>query len=285
MHIFWKYLYTFLLLVLAVLIITIFQIPDSNLHIIACDVGQGDAVLVTHKNIQILIDGGPSNKVIDCLSRHVPFYDREIELVISTHPQKDHYFGLIEVFKRYKVDNLLYNGTDVSTQEVGLLYRQAQGQKTQMITPYSGQVLRVGLMLLDILGPAGKSEILNSKSETTNSNNDGVVTLLKYDQFKALFMADVEGSISDELSTLSEIERVEYIKVNHHGSKNGLTENLLKAAMPKVAVISVGKNNTYGHPTQETLDILQKSNVLTYRTDELGDVEIITDGKRFWIKK
>lgn len=275
---YYRYIIQFLILILAVLVITIFKLPDGNLHIIACDVGQGDAILVTYKNIQILTDGGPNNNVINCLGKYVPFYDREIELVISTHPQKDHYYGLIEVFKRYKVDNLLYNSPNVSSQEVGLLYRQAQSQKTKTITAYRGQVLRVGLILLDILNPLdGTANI--------NPNNDGVVTLLKYDQFKALFMADVENVVSDELATMNEILNANYIKVNHHGSKNGLTENLLKDAMPKIAAISVGKNNTYGHPTQEILDMLQKYNVKTYRTDLMGDIEIITDGKGFWKKK
>jgi len=274
---YYRYIIQFLILVLAVLIIIIFQIPDNNLHIIACDVGQGDAILVTYKNIQILTDGGPNNKVIDCLSRHVPFYDRDIELVILTHSEADHDTGLVEVFKRYKVDNFLYNSPDVSTQGTRLPYRQAQSQKTKIIAPYRGQVFRVGLILLDILNPT-------EKSETTNANNDGVVTLLKYDQFKAIFMADVENVVSDELATMNEIMNVQYIKVNHHGSKNGLTENLLKGAMPRVAAISVGKNNTYGHPTREILDMLQKNNVVTYRTDEMGDVEIVTDGKGFWKK-
>jgi competence protein ComEC len=88
-------------------------------------------------------------------------------------------------------------------------------------------------------------------------------------------MADMEKEVVG-------IGPVNYIKVNHHGSKNGLTEDEILSTMPKIAVISVGKNNTYGHPHQEILDILQKSNVLTYRTDLDGNVEVVTNGKEFW---
>jgi len=245
----WKYIYTLLLLSLAGLILVIFSIPDNNLHIVACDVGQGDAILITYKNIQILTDGGPNNKVIDCLGKYVPFYDREIELVILTHPQKDHYYGLVEVFKQYKVDTFIssdYQVPEISTKNA--------------IQPTRGQIVRLGLISLDIL---------------TDQDEQGVVTLLKYGSFKALFMADMEKEVVG-------IGPVNYIKVNHHGSKNGLTEDEILSTMPKIAVISVGKNNTYGHPHQEILDMLQKSNVLAYRTDLDGNVEIVTDGNQFW---
>lgn len=303
----WKYIFGLLLLIFAILVIALFQLPDGNLHVIACDVGQGDAILVTYKNIQILTDGGPNNKVLDCLSKHVPFWDREIELVISTHPQKDHYFGLIEVFKRYKVDNYLYNDVKSGNQDYQVLEKDVGSSGVNVIRPYAGQVIRVDVIQLDILNPSGKFETLNPKSETANINDIGIVTLLKYGQFKALFTADVENKISDGLSALSEVEGVNYLKVNHHGSKNGLTQNLLEkivGGLPRpdpqhessmnnsektnakvVGVISSGKNNIYGHPHKEILDLLGKYNVKILRTDEMGGVEVITDGGKYWIEK
>ncbi len=272
----WKYTFILLSLVLSLLFIAIFQVPDENLHIIACDVGQGDAILVVYKNIQILTDGGPNNKVLECLSKHVPFWDRGIELVISTHPQKDHYYGLIEVFKRYKLDNYLYNDIDSGNLDYQVLEKAVGGSGVNVIRPYMGQIIRVGPIQLDILN-------LSGNSETGNTNDMGIVTLLKYDQFKAIFTADVENKISDGLSALSEVEGVNYLKVNHHGSKNGLSEMLVKALNPQVAVISNGKNNVYGHPHKEILDLLGKYNVKVLRTDEIGDVEFVTDGNKYWL--
>jgi len=265
-------------MILALIVIALFQLPDSNLHIIACDVGQGDAILVTYKNIQILTDGGPDNKVLECLGKHIPFWDREIELVISTHPQKDHYFGLIEVFKRYKLDNYLYNDIDSGNLDYQVLEKVVGGSGVNVIRPFAGQVIRVGMIYLDILNPpAGFTD--------PNANNIGIVDLLKFGKFKAIFTADVENKISDELSTLSQVEGVNYLKVNHHGSKNGLTQNLLEKLRPVVGVISDGKNNIYGHPHKEILDLLGKYNVKVLRTDEMGDVEVVTDGEKYWVNK
>jgi beta-lactamase superfamily II metal-dependent hydrolase len=89
-------------------------------------------------------------------------------------------------------------------------------------------------------------------------------------------------SVSDRLSTLSEVEGLDYIKIPHHGSNNGLTENLLKMVMPKIAVISVGKN-TWGFPRPEILDMLTKYGVKILRTDQMGDVEVVTNGENFTI--
>ena len=83
----------------AMLIIAVSQLPDGNLHIIACNVGQGDAILITYGNTQILTDGGPDKSVMDCSGKYMPFWDRNIELVISTHPDTDHSTGLVEVLK------------------------------------------------------------------------------------------------------------------------------------------------------------------------------------------
>ncbi len=104
-----KYLSFSLILVLSVVWLAVITFPDNNLHIIACDVGQGDAMLLTYKNFQVLIDGGPNSKVLPCLSGHMPFWDRQIEVVILTHPEADHFIGLIDVFKNYKIKYFLAN--------------------------------------------------------------------------------------------------------------------------------------------------------------------------------
>jgi len=93
------------LLLLAVVTIwaAVAALPDKNLHVVFCDVGQGDAVLVKMGTSQVLVDGGPDNKVLECLARNMPFYDRRIEVVILTHPQADHMNGLVDVLERYTV--------------------------------------------------------------------------------------------------------------------------------------------------------------------------------------
>jgi competence protein ComEC len=275
---YYRYIVQFLILILAVLAITIFQLPDSNLHVIACDVGQGDAILITYKNIQILTDGGPDTKVMDCLSKHVPFYDREIELIISTHPDADHSTGLITVLKRYKVDNIMINDLDSGTATIKALNNEVGSRGIHVIRPVTGLKLRVGLIYLDVLHPT-------QGFTSTQTNSYSIVDKLTFGNFKAIFTGDIGPDISDSLINNYLIEPVNYLKVPHHGSKNGLTQNLLEKLKPEIAVISVGKKNRYGHPSQEILEMLNKYKLQILRTDEMRDVEVISNGKSFWVKK
>ena len=279
----WKYIYTFLLLVLLAIVIALFRVSDPNLHIIACDVGQGDAILVVYGNVQILTDGGPSNRVMECLGRYLPFTDRTIELVILTHPQSDHYFGLIEVFKRYKVDNFLYNDLPSSSQSYQLLINEVGSSGARLLIPDTGMVIRLGLISLDIVSPP---EGFQSKE----LNDYSITDVLTYGGFKAILTGDLSPEISDELAKKWEKGTVDYIKIPHHGSKNGITQSLLEklisGSLPRhtVGVTSVGKNS-YGHPSPEILEMLKRFNIPHYRTDEMGDVVVETDGKSFWLKK
>ena len=279
----YRYIIQFLTLTAAFVWLAVWSLPDNNLHIIACDVGQGDAILVIHNNIQILTDGGPNKRVIECLSKYIPLWDREIELVISTHPDADHSTGLIEVIKRYKVDTLLTNNINPSTQVWEALIKEVGSRDISVIHPDKGMKLGVGMIYLDILHPTGELPMTNDQLPKIKTNDYSIVFLLKYAQFKALFTGDIEDNISDQIAINSKIETVNYLKVPHHGSKNGLSENLLKATEPKVAVISVGAKNSYGHPHKEVLDMLMEYKVKVLRTDEVGDVEVITDGERVWM--
>lgn len=267
-----KYLINLLVLSVIAVFLAVLKTPTNNLSIIACDVGQGDAILIQKGNNQILIDGGPNNSVLTCLGKYMPFYDRTIELVILTHPEKDHYGGLIDVFKTYKVDVFGSNNDKSSSLDYKVLTNEVGGSGTDRIILVNGVNLRLGMIYLDILNPLN-NEISN------DSNNNGVVTLLRYNDFKAIFMADVDNGVSDLISQNSKVQNVNYIKVNHHGSKNGLSEKLIEATKPGLAVISVGAKNSYGHPTKEILDLLEKYNARVLRTDQMGDIEFVIDGK------
>jgi competence protein ComEC len=279
-----KKIIIFLSLVTISVWVSVFSI-DSNLHIIACDVGQGDAILIQKHTTQILIDGGPNQNVLNCLGKHMPFWDRQIEMVILTHPEADHYSGLIDVFKNYKVVNFGQNNTNSSNQTYQVLKNVVGGTTTATSHLDRGTTIRAGMIQLDVVWPTQQNTSSNGNPIAGSTNNNGVVLLMKYAQFKALFTADVENKVSDELLGLNEIENLNYIKVNHHGSRHGMSQKLLDAVSPQIAVISVSSRNSYGHPSAEIIDMLTKKNVKILRTDELGDVEIVTNGKDFWAKK
>jgi competence protein ComEC len=294
MKILWKNIFLGLSLVLIVIWMAVFAYPEKKLHLIACDVGQGDAILAVYGTTQILIDGGATNKVIDCLGRHMPFWDRKIEVVLLTHPQLDHFGGLSEVFKRFQVERFVATSLDSSSQAYQALISMVGGSGIQVLNPATGMVIRSGLLYLDIVWPSSdfqvaagdisKGNILGAFTTKKDPNDFSVVANLRLGEFDALLTGDIGPQIISEIVQTGKVRDVEYIKIPHHGSKNGLTKELLEIVTPEVAVISVGKNS-FGHPHREILDLLKEYDIQVKRTDENGDVEVISDGKSWWINK
>ncbi|MBU1000651.1 MBL fold metallo-hydrolase [Patescibacteria group bacterium] len=293
MKVLWKNIFLGLSLALIVIWMAVFAYPEKKLHLIACGVGQGDAILAVYGTTQILIDGGATNKVIDCLGRHMPFWDRKIEVVLLSHPQLDHFGGLSEVFKRFQVERFVATSLDSSSQAYQALISMVGGSGVQVINPTTGMVIRSGLLYLDIVWPLSDfltaaggvsgGKVLGAFTSKKDPNNFSVVANLRLGEFDAFLTGDIGPQVIGEIIQTGKTRDVEYIKVPHHGSKNGLTKELLDATTPEVAVISVGKNS-FGHPHKEILDLLNEYGIQVKRTDEDGDVEVISDGKSWWIE-
>lgn len=293
-----KYILGFLILVCASVWISVFTYSGKDLKLIACDVGQGDAILAVYGKTQILVDGGPGNDVLDCLGRHIPFWDREIDVIILTHPQKDHFGGLIEVFKKYKVNYLLANDLNSGSDEYGVLIKEVGGSGTRVVRPTSGMVMRLGLIHLDIVWPEKEFFVSNTFAESNSPNTKilgayatnadpnifSIVAILNFGEFDALLTGDIGPKEIDLLLARNLVIDVDYIKIPHHGSKNGITPDLLRISRPEIAVISAGKNNSYGHPHKEVLELLRDQEIKYFRTDEMGDVVIATDGKEIYFR-
>jgi len=291
---FWRYIYGFLGLILLTLVLAIASLPDAKLHLVACDVGQGDAILAVNRDTQVLIDGGADKKVLDCLSRHMPFWDREIEMVILTHPEDDHYGGLIDVFRNYKVTNFLVNAVDSDKNGYQVLKKLVEESGAQVANPTSETSVRMGKLYLDIVWPSegkigeennsGRTNVLGAFTTKKDLNTFSVVVNLNFGNFDALLPGDIGPDVIGDILAGGEIHDVEYLKIPHHGSKNGLTPALLAASTPEIAVISVGQKNRYGHPNKEILDLLKEKEVKILRTDEVGDIEVLTDGRSWKIE-
>ncbi|PJE69855.1 hypothetical protein COU97_02895 [Candidatus Shapirobacteria bacterium CG10_big_fil_rev_8_21_14_0_10_48_15] len=276
------------------------QLPDNRLHLVFCDVGQGDAILAIHGSSQILIDGGPGNQVLTCLEEHLPFWDRRIEMVMLTHPEADHLTGLIEVAKRYEVGQFVVNALANDT-AVFREWRQAVlAEGTSVYSPQVGDGLRLGPIELKVLWaqsdpelanlfvnhPGGVSaalpsdEILGAATIKDDFNETSIVTLLSFGSFDAFLSGDIGFDTEGQL-VLEGLPTVEVIKVAHHGSKYSSSEAFLQAVSPEVAVISVGKNS-FGHPTEEVLQKLRNLEIKILRTDQDGSIEIVSDGKSWY---
>lgn len=292
----WCWFLGFLSLVVILVFVAAFALPDDRLHVVFCDVGQGDAILIYRKRVQILVDGGPDAKILSCLSRHVPFWDRTIELVVVSNSDLDHYGGIIDVLRRYEVGTIATSG--VVKDDVGfeVLEGEVEQEKPILLFPGRGDVIKTGVVVLEVLWPEDNVQVLASDGQVLGSrkvsgneiNENSLVFLLEYGDFDLLLTGDVVPPASDEVAGV--LDRacrepcLEVLKVPHHGSKNGLTAQLLDAVRPELAVISVGKSNRYGHPHAEVMKLLNDRAIRTLRTDIEGEIEVVTDGRTWRVE-
>jgi len=244
------------------------------------DVGQGDAIFIeTPQSQQILIDGGPSSVILEKLSKEMPFWDKSIDLVILTHPERDHLGGLIEVLKKYKVENVLWTGVVRDTAEYKEWVKLIEGKKANVFIAKGSEKIKVSGTILDVLYPF---ENLEGK-EFKNSNDTSIVNRLVFGQDFFLFTGDISKSTEKKLIEKQIDINSNILKVAHHGSKTSSSEEFINKVSPRLAIISVGENNSYGHPQPETLEILNKFGIKVLRTDLNGDIKIISNGINYAI--
>ncbi|PIU79087.1 MAG: MBL fold metallo-hydrolase [Candidatus Moranbacteria bacterium CG06_land_8_20_14_3_00_43_56] len=238
------------------------------LRIVFLDVGQGDSILIQKGSRQILIDGGPSGKVeLAKLGKYLPYFDREIEIVIATHPDKDHIAGLIEAARNYKIDKILATAAEKDTQVFKEWREVLDYNKIETLEVWRGTEIKFDDANMKVLYPAGKVD-----PSVGEANDKSVVARLDYGENSFLFTGDIESGAEKEILESRENVDIDFLKIAHHGSKYSSSEEFLDAASPEEAVISVGKNNSYGHPTEAVLEALKKRNVKVFRTDEKGDI-------------
>ncbi|MDP3888829.1 MAG: MBL fold metallo-hydrolase [bacterium] len=289
-----KYLFLSLILALILIASAIFSFPDNKLHLIFCDVGQGDAILITYNQTQILVDGGPNQKILGCLSKHMPFWDKDLELIVSTHPEADHLTGLVSVLERYNVRQISTNSFPDESGVFSKFRQEVIEKKIPVFSPKTGDQIKIGPIKLKTLFPLQKLgdevvwknpadiKVLGLNNFSGNFNDTAIVSQLSFGKFQALLTGDI--GINQENDINSELGPVDVLKVAHHGSKSSSSEAFLEKIAPKLAVISVGIGNRYGHPTNEVLERLRNLNIKILRTDTDGEVEVVSDGESWGVK-
>lgn len=228
------------------------QWPDGKLRVVFCDVGQGDASLVVWGSFQALVDTGPSEqKLFACLGREMPFWDREIDLVFISHPQKDHNGALKGLLSRYRVGKVIEKASKND------LYRYKD-------------------LYFDIL-LAGDSETGVLGTTSNDENEASMILLVKRGDVSVLFTGDIGEKTETILVEEGKVNKVTVLKVSHHGSKYSSSKSFLETVLPMVAVVSVGAKNSYGHPSADALTRLEEVGAKVLRTDLQGSVEIRFD--------
>lgn len=262
-----------LIVLYSALILLLLQLPDSKFHIYFLDVGQGDSIFIkTPQNHHILIDGGPENVVIERLGEVMPFFDKSIDLLVLTHPHADHVDGLVEVLRRYKVENILLTG----------VYSEYTGYFEFLDLVYEKNVnvffaeeksdFLFFNVLIDIIYPF--EEIIGEYFG--NLNNSSIVVRVLYNERAILLSGDLEIEGEEKIVSSKAVLKSDIFKAGHHGSKTASTAEFLKKIRPEVVVIQCGENNAFKHPHTETLERLRDAEVnQIYRNDLDGTVEFV----------
>lgn len=265
-----RHLFSIVLLVLlaAIAWAYIFSLADPDQYQVRfLDVGQGDAALISQGDIQLLIDAGPDSRILEKLGKYMPFYDHTIELVIFTHPDLDHIGGMRWVLERYRVERALITGAFQNNQAYSRILQLLDDKKVRIRLAATGTEIKIGSnAALFVLSP--QEPLLGKR--LSDSNEGSIVAKLFIGKHTFLFTGDAERSVEVPLVRSGINLSSEVLKVSHHGARRGTTRLFLSAVKPRMAVISVGKNNPYGHPSSQVLNNL--GNITAYRTDCQGDI-------------
>lgn len=266
-----KYSVILLLLTLSIILVSIiyFSQNSQDLRVVFLDVGQGDAILISQGSYQMLIDGGKDGKLLlEKLGKYVPFWDRDIEIILATHPDQDHIAGLINVLESYNVKTVIKTGDQSDTQTYKKFSESIANEKSENIEAEKGTKVKFSSGTeAEIIYPFSKTgDIVDSQS-----NSGSIIVRINYGENSFLLTGDLPKE--QELALINSESALDsrVIKIAHHGSKYSTSAELLEKVNPKEAIISVG-NNSYGHPNEETINLLKERNIDIFRTDERGDI-------------
>lgn len=240
------------------------------------NIGQGDSTLIfLPQGGKMLVDCGPDRTILRKLNQYLPFYDRQIDYLLVTHPDLDHYGGCIDVLRRYDVKNIFINGAK-KEKDPNFLSWENYLEKEE------AEVFIVERPIAYILSGARLKffspdpEFINEK---TGDNDKSLVFKFFYNTTTIFFTADMEEKIEKELIKKYCEDSVEnclefksdYLKVGHHGSDSSSGQEFLTAVNPHIGIISVGKNN-FGHPSLRVLRRMEREKIEIWRTDRRGDI-------------
>lgn len=234
------------------------------------DVGQADSILIQDGDTSMLIDAGnnaDAKTIINYLKKQGV---KKLSYVVGTHPHEDHIGALDTVIKTFDVEKILMPNVTSNTNTYRDVLYAIKNKNLKITVPNPGNTFTLGRSEFTVLAP--------NSAEYEDVNDYSIVMKLNHGSRSFLFTGDAEKVSESEILKKKYNLQADVLKIAHHGSKSSTSDKFLKAVDPKYAVISVGRDNNYGHPTQKTLNRLKVRKVPIYRTDENGTIVITSDG-------
>lgn len=246
------------------------QSNKNTLQVHFIDVGQGDSILIQVNNKNLLIDSGP-NKSEDKLKKYLKKLNiSKFDYIIATHPHEDHIGNMSYIINNFDVLNFYAPKVENSTKAFETMVESLIRKDLKI------KVLKANIKSIDL----GKNIVVDVFSPFSNSyedlNNYSPIVKISYGNTSFLFTGDAEELSENEVLNAGFDLKCDVLKIGHHGSSSSTSEKFLKASNPSIAVISVGEDNTYGHPTDTVLSRLKETKI--YRTDINGNIVITSDG-------
>jgi competence protein ComEC len=254
---------------------------EPVLEVSFLDIGQGDAIFITSPGgTQVLIDGGKGSEILGALGDAMGFFDRTIDMVLATHPDQDHIGGLVDVLKRYEVTTIVMTENVNNTPAFEAFQSAVENEGAHVLYARRGQIYDLGK------GTQGSTTltVLFPDHDPTEleSNMSSIVARLVYGESEYLLTGDSPKEIEEYLVSIGTELTSDVLKVGHHGSRTSTAETFVSVVAPQYAVISAGKDNSYGHPHKEVVEILQRHDIVQKSTAEEGTIKTFSDGKTIW---
>lgn len=263
--------------VVGVMVYQFFITSQTNFKMVFCDVGQGDSIYIRAFSQDIVIDGGiesAENTVSDCLGRHMPLFDRNIELMVVTHADSDHYSGFLSLLDSYTVSHFATSHGDSDVLGYQALLNKVEKQGVEVRRLAQGESIKINDELkIDVIWPPTEFTDIDD-----DRNNSSLIFLVDYKDFEAILTGDLDKEYLNLL--LQDLSQIEVFKLSHHGSYTGTDEATFENFRPELSVISAGRDNRYGHPHKEVIDALNKFD-LKYLSTQDGDIVITSEGVGF----
>lgn len=276
----YKYVVVFFLVFFNIFVWQAVYVEENGglLTVAFLDVGQGDSVLiVAPSGNRMIIDSGLGKRAVEELSKIMPLHKRFIEVMLATHADADHIGGFPDIFEKYEPGIFLDNGGTAETQTFKRVQNIIEEKSFRTKEVRRGTVINLG-------GGAFVTVIFPDRDVSNMDPNDAsIVAILSYDEVAVMLTGDAPKKVEEHLIVLDgENLQSDILKVGHHGSRTSTAVSFVQFVEPQVAIVSAGKDNRYGHPHQEVLDVLEQFDVLVLETAEEGTIVFQSDGKSWW---